>query len=103
MSAVTGAGRTARKQHSRLSFASIMNDGQPIARQRGVTVIGLGYVGLPVALAFAGAGNTVIGSDREKWHILMERERRQCLPKPCNCRPDSELNPCVSAASATTS
>src|SRR5262249_4798564 len=30
---------------------------------RRIAVIGLGYVGLPVAIAFAGAGNQVIGFD----------------------------------------
>src|SRR5689334_7387971 len=30
---------------------------------RRIAVIGLGYVGLPVAIAFAGAGNSVIGFD----------------------------------------
>ncbi|GHD57414.1 UDP-N-acetyl-D-galactosamine dehydrogenase [Thalassobaculum fulvum] len=33
------------------------------ASDRAVAVIGLGYVGLPLALAFAGAGRTVVGFD----------------------------------------
>ncbi|MTI45788.1 nucleotide sugar dehydrogenase [Roseibium hamelinense] len=36
--------------------------GQPFSKQS-IAVIGLGYVGLPVAAAFAGAGHTVIGFD----------------------------------------
>jgi UDP-N-acetyl-D-galactosamine dehydrogenase len=34
-----------------------------MASNRRIAVIGLGYVGLPVAIAFAGAGNQVIGFD----------------------------------------
>jgi len=42
-----------------------MNDGRPTARDGCVAVVGLGYVGLPVALAFVEAGRTVVGIDHD--------------------------------------
>jgi UDP-N-acetyl-D-galactosamine dehydrogenase len=45
--------------------ASIRNEAAILAHRRKVAVIGLGYVGLPVAVAFARAGVTVAGFDIE--------------------------------------
>ncbi|MGB6343461.1 MAG: NAD(P)-binding domain-containing protein, partial [Xanthobacteraceae bacterium] len=40
-----------------------------MGHQRKIAVIGLGYVGLPVAVAFARAGAAVIGFDVDKNRI----------------------------------
>jgi UDP-N-acetyl-D-glucosamine dehydrogenase len=42
-----------------------MSTGTRDGHQGRVAVVGLGYVGLPVALAFARAGSTVVGIDRD--------------------------------------
>jgi UDP-N-acetyl-D-galactosamine dehydrogenase len=39
------------------------------ARSERVAVIGLGYVGLPLALGFAQAGHDVVGFDVDHWRI----------------------------------
>jgi UDP-N-acetyl-D-galactosamine dehydrogenase len=39
------------------------------ARSERVAVIGLGYVGLPLAVAFAQAGHRVTGFDIDHWRI----------------------------------
>jgi UDP-N-acetyl-D-galactosamine dehydrogenase len=40
-----------------------------VVQQRNIAVIGLGYVGLPVAVAFARSGAAVVGFDIDRQRI----------------------------------
>src|SRR3954464_1816859 len=47
-----------------------------------VSVIGLGRVGLPLALAFADAGASVLGVDTDRGRLGLLRERRMPFKEP---------------------
>ena len=49
--------------------AELKPDQLQILSARKIAVIGLGYVGLPVAVAFARAGNSVVGFDVDRGRI----------------------------------
>jgi UDP-N-acetyl-D-galactosamine dehydrogenase len=60
--------------------------------QETIAVIGLGYVGLPVALGFAEAGFDVVGYDTDPRRVAALRAgedwtarstRRPCAPRAC--------------------
>ena len=46
-----------------------MTDGTDVSHERKLAIIGLGYVGLPVAVAFARLGNDIIGFDIDRKRV----------------------------------
>jgi UDP-N-acetyl-D-glucosamine dehydrogenase len=62
------------------------------AREARVGVIGLGYVGLPLAVEFARAGYSVTGFD-----VDAQSRADQCRQELHSRRPDADLSECVKA------
>src|SRR5206468_5866551 len=58
-------GRAPRVRGAGMTVATRLRE--RLAGQPTVGVIGLGYVGLPLAVAFADSGATVIGVDADPW------------------------------------
>jgi len=48
-----------------------------MSHRRKIAVIGLGYVGLPVAAAFARAGSSVVGFEARILELKAGRDRRR--------------------------
>src|SRR5690242_2227708 len=65
-------------------------EGQPGARDRKIAIIGLGYVGLPVAASFARAGYPVTGFDIDPVRVA---ELRRGIDHTREAQPADLVNP----------